>query len=255
MIPKPTVKSGWEKVEVQTFKNKCVERLLNVPAFSLNKFVEVFLWSACAMNLSSWKNGSQEGERKMEHSKKTQKLVILGMLSGLSYVLMMLNFPIPGIPPFLKIDFSEVPALLAALIFGPVAGLIVEGIKNLLHYLIQGSATGVPVGQLANFVAGLLFILPVSLMFHKFKNTKGITTGLVVGTVVMSVGMAFLNYYVFLPAYTLFLQSPALSSEETRQLVVTGILPFNMIKGIITGLIFVVLVNKMKYWITKRVAV
>ncbi|TYR82554.1 ECF transporter S component [Priestia megaterium] len=191
----------------------------------------------------------------MKQSKKTQKLVILGMLSSISYVLMMLNFPIPGIPPFLKIDFSEIPALLAAIIFGPGAGVIVEAIKNFLHYLIQGSATGVPVGQLANFVAGLLFILPVSFMFHKFKNTKGVTAGLVIGTMIMSILMAVLNYYVFLPAYTIFLQAPALSGEETRQLIVQGILPFNLIKGAITGIIFVLVFGKMKQWIVKRVAI
>ena len=66
-----------------------------------------------------------------------------------------------------------------------------------MNYLIQGSATGVPVGQVANFVAGLLFVLPVSYMFRRFKTAKGVTIGLVTGTVVMTVLMAVLNYYVF----------------------------------------------------------
>ncbi|WP_154973114.1 MULTISPECIES: ECF transporter S component [Priestia] len=191
----------------------------------------------------------------MQQSKKTQKLVILGMLSSIAYILMMINFPIPGLPPFLTIDFSEIPALVAALVFGPMAAVIVEGIKNLLNYLIQGSATGVPVGQVANFVAGLLFVLPVSYMFRRFKTAKGVTIGLVTGTVVMTVLMAVLNYYVFLPAYTIFLQSPEMSSEQARQYIVAGILPFNLIKGVATGVIFVLLFSKMKQWITRRVAV
>ena len=58
--------------------------------------------------------------------------------SSIAYLLMMLDFPFPGLPPFLKIDFSDVPALIAAIIFGPVAGIIVEAIKNILHYGIQG---------------------------------------------------------------------------------------------------------------------
>ena len=44
------------------------------------------------------------------------------MLSSIAYLLMMLDFPFPGLPPFLKIDFSDVPALIAAIIFGPIAG-------------------------------------------------------------------------------------------------------------------------------------
>ncbi|WP_110113004.1 ECF transporter S component [Bacillus sp. CGMCC 1.16541] len=191
----------------------------------------------------------------MEQTKKTQKLVTLGMLSSISYVLMMFNFPLPGIPPFLKIDFSELPALIAAIIYGPIAGIIVEGIKNLLHYMIQGSMTGVPVGQVANFVAGLLFILPVAYMFRKYRDTKGITIGLVVGTIAMAVLMSVLNYYVLLPAYTMFLQAPALSSEEAKQLIVTGILPFNFIKGIVTGIIFMLLFTKMRTWIVKQATV
>ncbi|MBM7701686.1 ECF transporter S component [Metabacillus iocasae] len=191
----------------------------------------------------------------MEQRKKTQKLVTLGMLSSISYVLMMFNFPLPGIPPFLKIDFSELPALIAAIIYGPIAGIIVEGIKNLLHYMIQGSMTGVPVGQVANFVAGLLFILPVSYMFRKYRDTKGVTIGLIVGTMAMAILMSVLNYYVLLPAYTIFLQAPALSSDEARQLIITGILPFNFIKGIVTGAIFVFLFTKMRTWIVKQATV
>ncbi|HWO98171.1 MAG TPA: ECF transporter S component [Bacillus sp. (in: firmicutes)] len=190
----------------------------------------------------------------MNRVKSTKKLVTLGMLSSISYLLMMLNFPLPGLPPFLKIDFSEVPALIAAIIYGPVAAIIVEAIKNFLHYLIQGSATGVPVGQLANFVAGLLYILPAAYLFRKFRTAKGLTWGLAAGTVIMTFLMSLTNYYIWLPAYTLFLQAPALSGEDARQLVVMGIMPFNMIKGILTGVIFALLFAKMKTWITRQTA-
>ena len=80
-------------------------------------------------------------------------LVAIGMLSSISYVLMLLNFPLPPFPNFLMIDFSDIPALIAALIFGPVAGILVELFKNILDYFMTGSATGVPVGNIANFVA------------------------------------------------------------------------------------------------------
>ncbi|MBD1378650.1 ECF transporter S component [Metabacillus arenae] len=184
----------------------------------------------------------------MKKSKLTKQLAV-GMLSSIAYLLMMLDFPFPGFPPFLQIDFSEVPAIVAAIVFGPIAGIIVEAIKNILHYLIQGSATGMPVGQLANFVAGTLFILPVSYMFRKLNNTKGIVIGLIFGTVIMAIIMSILNYYVILPAYTIFLNSPALSGPETKQLIVSGILPFNFIKGIIVSFVFVAIFMKLKVWL------
>ena len=59
-------------------------------------------------------------------SLKIRQTVTVSVLSTIAYLLMMLNFPLPGLPPFLKIDFSEVPALLAAIVFGPVAGTALE---------------------------------------------------------------------------------------------------------------------------------
>jgi riboflavin transporter len=191
----------------------------------------------------------------MKETSNVKKMVVIGMLSSIAYLLMMLNFPLPALPPFLTMDFSEIPALLAAIIFGPIAGIAVEAVKNLLHYFIQGSGTGVPIGQLANFVAGVLFILPASYLFKKLRTAKGLTYGLVLGTTVMTLMMSVLNYYVILPAYTFFLNAPALTSEEARQLIVTGILPFNVIKGMIITVIFTILFTKMKPWIQRQMAV
>ena len=64
-------------------------------------------------------------------------MVSIGMLSSISYVLMLLNFPLPPFPKFLMVDFSDIPALIAALIFGPVAGILVEFLKNTLDYFID----------------------------------------------------------------------------------------------------------------------
>ncbi|MDG4656065.1 ECF transporter S component [Ectobacillus antri] len=184
--------------------------------------------------------------------KNVTQLVTVAMLSSISYLLMMFDFPFPGLPAFLKIDFSDVPALLAAIIFGPMAGVIVEGIKNILHYGIQGNLTGVPIGELANFVAGCLFILPVSYFFRKYRTVKGLTVGLVVGTTLMTLIMSVLNYYIIFPAYTWFLGFPAQSSEQIRQVVVTGILPFNIIKGAIVAIVFVLLYSRLRVWLESK---
>ncbi|RJS66927.1 ECF transporter S component [Priestia filamentosa] len=194
----------------------------------------------------------KEGERIMNKNKKTQKFVAIGMLSSIAYVLMMLNFPIPIFPSFLLIDFSELPALIAAIVFGPLAGIAVEAIKNFLYYAVQGSMTGVPVGSLANFIAGVLYIVPVALMFRKFRNRKSITLGLTVGTILTSIVMSILNYYVILPAYTWFLQAPAMSDKMLYATVTTAIFPFNIVKGAIVGVLFGLMYAKMHTWIAKR---
>lgn len=179
-------------------------------------------------------------------------LVSIGMLSSISYILMLLNFPMPPFPQFLMIDFSDVPALIAAIIFGPAAGILVELLKNVLDYFMTGSATGVPVGHFANFMAGILFVLPTYYIYQKLKTTKGMTIALIAGTVTMAILMSVLNYFVILPAYTFFLNMPAMSTVEARQLIVTGILPFNIVKGIFIGIVFMLLFTRMNTWITKQ---
>src|SRR3954452_8477404 len=167
----------------------------------------------------------------MMKKNKVKALVSTSMLSSIAYILMLVNFPIPPFPTFLKIDFSDLPALIGALIFGPLAGILIELIKNVLDYFMTGSETGVPVGHFANFVSGLLFILPTYYIYNKLKTKNGMTLALIVGTSLMAVMMSVLNYFVLLPAYTFFLNMPVMSAPETRQYIVAGVLPFNIIKG------------------------
>ncbi|QKY71664.1 ECF transporter S component [Lentibacillus sp. CBA3610] len=184
-------------------------------------------------------------------SSKLLKTIILALLGTISLVLFFINFPLPFLPPYLKIDFSEVPALIAALIFSPMAGVIVEGIKNLLYLLVSGASD--PIGVAANFLAGVMFIVPVAMLYHRFKGIKSIISGLVTGTIVMALGMSVLNYYVILPAYAWFIGAPEMAGATAKWIAVSaGVLPFNLIKGVIVGLLFVPLFIKMKAWIEQK---
>ncbi|MEH7302434.1 ECF transporter S component [Neobacillus drentensis] len=187
----------------------------------------------------------------MEKMKKTKKMnvkayVSIGMLSSIAYLLMLLNFPLPLFPNFLFVDFSDIPALIAALIFGPIAGILVEFFKNVLNYLATGSQTGIPVGHIANFLAGIVFVLPTYYVYNKLKSKKGMTLALVVGTVTMAVVMSILNYIIILPAYTVLMGFP-----DMRNLVVPAILPFNILKGVMMSFIFMLLFVRMQSWINK----
>lgn len=212
--------------------------------------VFIFLaFEQVALNLSSLRDGSK-GERKNEKEKNVRAMVSIGMLSSIAYLLMLLNFPLPPFPNFLFIDFSDLPALIAALIFGPVAGILVEFFKNGLDYIMTGSQTGVPVGHIANFLAGVLFILPTYYVYNKLKTRKGMTIALIVGTVIMAVMMSILNYVFILPAYTALLKFP-----DMRNLVVPWILPFNILKGVLMSSIFMLLFIRMQGWINKSAVI
>lgn len=177
---------------------------------------------------------------------KIRAMVSIGMLSSIAYLLMLLNFPLPLFPNFLLVDFSDIPGLIATLIFGPVAGILVEFFKNVLDYIATGSQTGIPVGHIANFFAGIVFILPTYFVYNKLKTKKGMTFALIAGTMIMAGVMSILNYFVILPAYTVLLNMP-----DMRNLVVPFILPFNILKGVMMSTIFMLLFIRMQAWINK----
>ena len=186
------------------------------------------------------------------NNKKLRRMILIAILGSISTVLMQLNFPLPAMPTFLKIDFSEIPAVLAIMTMGPVAGIAVELLKNVLHWFLSGSPTGVPVGEIANFVTGILFIMPIYFIFNKIKSAKGLTAGLIAGTVSMAVGMAALNYFVFLPMYTYFLNMPPYTGDALFNVIVLGILPFNLIKGTMLMVVSLLLYKSMSKWIDQQ---
>jgi len=102
------------------------------------------------------------------------------------------------------------------------------------------------VGHIANFLAGIVFILPTYFVYNKLKTKKGMTMALIVGTVTMAGVMSVLNYFFILPAYTVLMGFP-----DMRNLVVPAVLPFNILKGVIMSAIFMLLFIRMQAWINK----
>ena len=184
-----------------------------------------------------------------KQNKKLRTFVTIAMLGSVSFILMLFNFPLPMFPSFLEIDFSDVPALIAAITMGPFAAIAVEIIKNVLDWLFSGSPTGVPVGHMANLSSAILFIFPVWAVHKKFPNMKGFVSGLALGTVVMAAGMALLNYVAFLPMYGYFLNFHV---DDMLGMAVKAILPFNIVKGILLIVISSLLYRSLKVWIEKQ---
>lgn len=99
---------------------------------------------------------------------QNKRLITISMLSAIAFVLTFIKFPIPFLPPYLTLDFSDVPSLLATFTFGPVAGIVVALVKNLLNYLFS---MGDPVGPFANFLAGASFLLTAYAIYKNKRST------------------------------------------------------------------------------------
>lgn len=174
---------------------------------------------------------------------QNKRLIIISMLSAIGFVLTFLKFPLPFFPPYLTLDFSDVPSLLATFTLGPVAGIIVAFIKNLLNFLFN---IGDPVGPLANFLAGVSFLITAYYVSKKrhFTN-QSIIIGLVMATLVMTIVLSILNYFVLLPLYGMIFNLTDVFNN-LKVIIISGIVPFNIIKGIIISIIFIFLYKRLR---------
>ena len=129
-------------------------------------------------------------------TRKTRKMVMTAMLAAVSSVLMFFSFNVPLMPGFIKMDFSELPALIASFALGPVSGVAVCLVKNLVNLFF--TTTG-GVGELSNFLLGSLFVAPAGIVYRKIKGRKGALVGSLIGAAAMAVCSVFSNYYVVYP--------------------------------------------------------
>lgn len=186
----------------------------------------------------------------------TRALVLCSMLSVISFVLMIFEAATGFFPPFLKIEISDVPAAIGTIAYGPLAGVVIEFIKNLLKLILRGTSTG-GVGELANFVVGASYMIGLGLICSKKKTNsiKRVIIGFVVATFSMALLGALTNYFFMLPFYSKFMpmdQIIEMSSatitiiKDKLTLVLYGITPFNIIKGVLISILSYVLYNGLK---------
>lgn len=139
---------------------------------------------------------------KNNNRSKIRFIAVTGILSAASAILMMLSFSVPFMPSFIKMDFSELPALIASYCMGPLSGVLVCLIKNLIN--LPMTTTG-GVGELSNFVLGCCLVLPAGLLYRYRKNRKFALIGALVGSLTMALVSLPSNYFVMYPIYTKFL--------------------------------------------------
>ncbi|MDT8715565.1 ECF transporter S component [Clostridium sp. 19966] len=172
-------------------------------------------------------------------NKSTEMLVKIALLSAIAVVLMVFEFPILPAFPFLKIDLSDLPAVIGAFGFGPMVGIVIELIKNILIILVKGTGTA-GVGELANFIVGASYVGMAGLIYKKNKTKTGAVISLAAATIAMTIVGVLANYYILVPLYKLQLQG----ADYITKYIVSGIVPFNLIKGIMVSAITMLAYNK-----------
>lgn len=193
-------------------------------------------------------------------NKKTEtsvrKLVQIGMLSAIAVVLMLFEIPLPFVPAFYEIDFSEVPVMIGCFVMGPAAGAVIELIKILLNLIINGTLTA-GVGEAANFVIGCCLCVPAGLVYKYQRTRKGALIGMIIGTLIMTIAGCFINAYVMLPTYAAAFQMPidalvamgtAINANITDlfTFVILAVAPFNLLKGVLVSLIVFLIYKKIR---------
>lgn len=164
---------------------------------------------------------------------RLRKIINISILSALSFILMLIQFPLPFLPPFLMLDLSDIPAFIGFILFGGLGGSLIIIMKIVLYSLLVASE---PIGPIANLLAAFSFLLPVFFFYYKKKTVKRLIYGFISGTVMLILSLAVLNYFVLLPAYGLIVDQTDIVNN-LRVVVTAGIIPFNLVKGIILSII------------------
>lgn len=163
----------------------------------------------------------------MSTKMNAHKIATTAMLGAVATILLILEFPIPFlVPPFVQMDLSELPVLLAAFSMGPVSGVVVCLIKNLIHAIISYSGL---VGELCNFLLGCCFVIPAGVIYHRNKTRRNALIGSLVGALLMALISIPVNYFITYPFYMReFGLTPEIIISMYRDVVkLTGsILPF-----------------------------
>lgn len=180
-------------------------------------------------------------------NKKLSVIIKISILSAMAFIIYLFEFPLPIFPAFLKIDLSDIPAMLGGFALGPVAGILIELIKNILNIVIKGSGSA-GIGELANFIVGSAYVITSGALYKHSKSKKNAAVSLTAGVLVMTLVASVANYYVFLPLYETVLHFPieAMVQEGAKvnglvkdfnSFVVYSILPFNLLKGFVVSMI------------------
>ena len=187
----------------------------------------------------------------------TRKVAVIGVFSAISGVLMLFEIPVVFAPGFYKFDFSELPALIGAFAYGPVAGVMIEFVKIIVKLILKGTSTAF-VGELANFIVGCSLVLPASIIYAMNKTRKTAIAACITGTICMTIVGSMFNAIYLLPKFAEMFGMPleaivgmgtAINPHITSvsTLVLMAVAPLNLIKGGVISLITILIYKKISH--------
>ena len=185
----------------------------------------------------------------------TGKMAMIGLFAAISTVLMLFEMPVPFAPPFYKIDLSELPVLIIAFAYGPVAGVMTEFIKILLKLVVKSTSTAF-VGELANFLVGCSLVLPASVIYLEHKTKKQALIAVGAGVLIMTVFGSVFNGIYLLPTFAQLFGMPLekivdmgtkinASVTSVGTLVMFCVAPLNLLKGGIDAILTLILYKRL----------
>lgn len=189
----------------------------------------------------------------MTASKKLdiRKLSVTAIMGAVAAVLMFISFSVPIMPSFIKLDFSELPALIASFALGPWSGVAVCFIKNLVNLPFSTTSC---VGELCNFLLGAAFVLPAGLLYKKLNSRKGAVIGSFIGAAAMALLSLPINYFITYPFYAVFMPMEGIigmykainpAVENLFQALLWFNVPFTFVKGLCSVAITFVVYKKL----------
>ena len=178
---------------------------------------------------------------------KTRKITVTAMLSAVAFLLMFIDISLPMIiPSFIKLDLSDLPPLIGAYALGPVFGVVIELLKNILHIVFKGTSTA-GIGELCNFILGSAFVLTSGLIYRRWHTRKGALAASVIGAAVMALVSIPVNYFITYPFYASVFggmeniiaayQAIRPSTTDLMDCLVTFNAPFTFVKGMLDVLV------------------
>lgn len=182
---------------------------------------------------------------------KLRSLILISIIAAISFLIMIFEFALPVFPPFLKLDFSDLPALLIGFTLGPATGIGVVFIRNLLNLTITAT---MGIGELANFIISGTFVFLSAFFYVRYKKA---VLSLVVGTAGMVIVALITNLLIIIPLYEAILDLPlenTISAARTVNPAIEGInsylamviAPFNLLKATLVSIVFYPIFKRIK---------
>lgn len=172
-----------------------------------------------------------------------RRIAACAILTAMAVLLMYLEIPLPFMPSFLKFDFSELPVLIGSFALGPVWGIVIELLKNLIHLPVTQT---MGIGELSNFITGVIYVGTAGIIYRIFVSKKGAAIAMIIATLVLAAVSVPVNAFLTLPLYGSVMGFPleaiiGMSAaanplvKDKVSLLLAVFVPFNLFKGFIVA--------------------